>query len=195
MKLPEIIGVAGTNGAGKDTLAILRAENLGAANVSLSDMLRSELANSADHERGNLREFGNKLRAEFGPGVLAERAIKAYRESGNHTGLSITSVRSIGEAEVILAEGGEIVWIDADPHLRHQRVLNRPGARPTDQKTFEEFMAEEAAEMNPPAGQETEKGVLNMGAIKKMATIFITNEFPDPDVYKAYLESEYELKP
>ena len=35
VKLPEIIGISGTNGAGKDTLAALRREKEGAEHVSL----------------------------------------------------------------------------------------------------------------------------------------------------------------
>lgn len=43
MRLPEIIGISGTNGAGKDTLAALRHEKEGAEHVSLSDILRRKL--------------------------------------------------------------------------------------------------------------------------------------------------------
>lgn len=41
--MPEIIGISGTNGAGKDTLAALSHEKEGAEHVSLSDILRREL--------------------------------------------------------------------------------------------------------------------------------------------------------
>ena len=43
MKLPEIVGVAGTNAAGKDTLGELREQLQHAKFVSLSDILRREL--------------------------------------------------------------------------------------------------------------------------------------------------------
>lgn len=55
MRLPEIIGISGTNGAGKDTLAALRHEKEGAEHVSLSDILRRELiARGITPERENL---------------------------------------------------------------------------------------------------------------------------------------------
>ena len=43
MKLPKIVGVAGTNGSGKDTLGRLLHELLDYKNISLSDILRAEL--------------------------------------------------------------------------------------------------------------------------------------------------------
>jgi dephospho-CoA kinase len=193
-KLPEIVGVAGTNGSGKDTLAELRAALQGSTNTSLSDMLRLELdARKLPHEREYLRSVGNELRAEFGPGVLATRAIDAYRASGSHNGVSLTSVRSIGEAEEIKAEGGVIVWIDADPKIRYDRVMARMGDRPSDKKTFEQFVEEEQVEMHPPEGKEDDKGVPNMIAVKAMADITVINEFASKEAYQDYLKTDFEL--
>lgn len=194
MRLPEIIGVAGTNGAGKDTLARLRATHESAKDVSLSDILRGELdTRGLTHERENLRAVGNELRAAHGPGVLAIKAMEAYREENGSNGLSLSSIRSVGEAEAIVAAGGVIVWIDADPKVRYQRVTNRPGARPTDQKSYDQFLEEEAAEMHPPKGQEDDKSVLNMAGVKELATIFVTNEFETVEAYEDYLKREFEI--
>ena len=43
MKLPHIVGVAGTNGSGKDTLGELLQAKSGYKAISLSDILREEL--------------------------------------------------------------------------------------------------------------------------------------------------------
>lgn len=43
MRLPEIIGISGTHGAGKDTLAALRADKENALHVTVSDILRAQL--------------------------------------------------------------------------------------------------------------------------------------------------------
>lgn len=78
MRLPEIIGISGTNGAGKDTLAALRHEKEGAEHVSLSDILRRELiARGITPERENLMNLSRQWRDESGDyGILATRTIQ-----------------------------------------------------------------------------------------------------------------------
>jgi len=194
MRLPEIIGVAGTNGAGKDTLARIRTEIEGAGNVSLSDILRGELdKRGLAHERENLRAVGNELRAQFGPGVLATRAVDEYHADGTKQGLSLTSVRTIGEAEAIKQAGGSIVWVDADRKIRYERVIVRGQGRASDQKTFDEFCAEEDIEMYPPEDEKDKPDRINMAAVRDMADIVITNEFADATAYEDYLKAEFEI--
>lgn len=66
VKLPEIIGISGTNGAGKDTLAALRHEREGAEHVSLSDILRRELTMlGVPLERENLMNLSRQWRDEI----------------------------------------------------------------------------------------------------------------------------------
>lgn len=194
MRLPQIIGVAGTNGAGKDTLARIRSELQHSDNVSMSDILRRELdKRGLSHERENMRAVGNEWRAEFGPGVLALKAIEDYQLSGKTSGVTMGSVRSIGEVEDIKAAGGVLVWVDADPRIRYDRILARQQGRPTDQKTFEEFVTEERDEMYPPEGEEANKAIPNMAAVKAMADIVVINEFPTEKAFEEYLKTEFEL--
>ena len=80
MKLPEIVGVAGTNASGKDTLGALRATLQNAKFVSLSDIMRHELdLQGLPHERENLGALGNKWRAESGAGVLVDKSVALYK--------------------------------------------------------------------------------------------------------------------
>ena len=194
MKLPEIVGVAGTNASGKDTLGTLRAIIQNAQFVSLSDILRHELdLRGLPHERENLRTLGNEWRSEFGPGVLAEKTIERYeaeKTEEGFTGLTITSIRHPKEAEAIKAVGGVIIWVDADRHVRYERIQKRNLDRPEDQKTFEQFADEEDIEMQHVEGNDSSP---NMGGVRDMADIAIINEYASLEEYEAYLTKEFEL--
>ncbi|MFY9228297.1 MAG: hypothetical protein WAO28_03150 [Candidatus Microsaccharimonas sp.] len=194
MKLPEIVGVAGTNASGKDTLGTLRAIIQNAQFVSLSDILRHELdLRGLTHERENLRALGNEWRAESGPGVLVEKTIERYeaeKAEEGFTGLTITSIRHPKEAEAIKRAGGIIIWVDADRHIRYERIQKRNLDRPEDQKTFEQFADEEDIEMQYVEGDESS---LNMGGVRDMADVTIINEYASLEDYEAYLTKEFEL--
>lgn len=188
MKLPEIIGIAGTNASGKDTLGELRARLQNAKFVSLSDIIRRELdKRGLPHERENLRTLANEWRNAEGHGVLAKRTIDLYEsekaEKGYH-GLTATSIRHPDEARAIQEAGGIVIWVDADPKVRYERIHKRN--RTEDQKTFEEFMAEEEIEMKPGVG-------LDMGGVRDIADLTIINEFDSLEAYETYLKEEFEL--
>ena len=73
-----IIGLTGTNGAGK-TVAAEHLQTNGFAFHSLSDEIRAELESEGrEATRENLIESGNRLRADYGSAVLAER-VKARK--------------------------------------------------------------------------------------------------------------------
>jgi dephospho-CoA kinase len=193
MKLPEIVGIAGTNASGKDTLGHVRARLANAKMVSLSDILRRELdQRGLSHERENLRQVGDEWRTAEGPQVLAVRTIDLYnseKDEAGYKGLTVTSIRNAEEARAIQQAGGKIIWVDADRRLRYERIRSRNLDRPEDQKTYEQFVAEEEAELNPTEGNT----LLNMGAVRDIADITIINEFPSLEEYEAYLEKEFEL--
>ena len=193
MKLPEIIGIAGTNGSGKDTLGAIRQRLGGAITVSLSDILRHELNKKGiSHERENLRSLSAEWRAQEGPGVLSVKTIEQYnqeKEARGLKGLSIVSLRHPAEAEVIKQAGGIVVWVDADVRIRYDRILRRNEGRAEDQKTFDEFVREEMAEMSPEGNNEG----LNMSGVRDIADIKITNDFSRIEEFEAYLIDQFEL--
>lgn len=193
MKLPEIVGVAGTNASGKDTLGSLRETLQDAKFVSLSDILRRELdKRGLTHERENLRMVSKEWREKDGPGVMSVKTIALYeaeKAEKNYGGLTLTSIRTPEEAKEIQKAGGIVIWVDADPKIRYERVLKRNLGRPEDQKTFEQFMQEEADEMHP-----SEKGGgLDMAGVRDVSDLKIINEFDSLEAYEAYLKEEFEL--
>lgn len=195
MKLPKIIGISGTNGAGKDTLGELLAERLGYKFTSVSDILREELTRKGiPHEREHLRALSTEWANEHGHGILTERTIETYEqeeEREGYRGLVIGSVRRPAEAEVIQREGGVVVWVDGDRRVRYDRIqAGNRGRGHTDDLTFEEWCEQEDVELAPIEG---EPGSLNMLGVRKMANIHVDNNFATFEEYRAYLIEEFEL--
>jgi dephospho-CoA kinase len=185
---PKIIGIAGTNGSGKDTVGHLLAEKHGFLFVSGSDMLREEVKRRGlSIGRENTSMVSAEWRRESGLGVIIDKAVEIYQQqAAQHPGgLVIASLRNPGEADRVHELGGQVVWVDADPEIRHQRVssIDR-GRAANDNKTFEEFMADEHAEMYSSGDEAT----LNMSGVKEKADIFIENNGNDLEVFRADVE-------
>lgn len=138
-----ILGLTGTNGAGK-TVAAEHLRRKGFQFCSLSDVIREELATrDLPPNRENLIAEGNRLRAQFGPAILAHRISRRFRPDRNYV---VDSIRSPHEVRA-LREGGAfyLLHLDAPRELRYQRVRNRGGDRVP--ASFEEFVEQEEREL------------------------------------------------
>lgn len=196
MKLPEIIGIAGTNASGKDTLAHMRAEISGCQHVTVSDILRRHLITQGiPLERKNLSDLSRQWRQETGDyGTLVTRTISAYlgeKALMGFTGLSVVSLRHPQEAERIKDHDGKVIWIDADPITQYTRISSVNRSRIDDNKSFEEFLAEEEQDMNP--GEDNDPARVNMSAVKEIADIHITNNYSTLTEYRDYLADTFEM--
>jgi dephospho-CoA kinase len=172
----RIIGIAGTDGSGKDSLGHLLRDEFGWHFLSVTDLLREEAKiRGMELSRGTLKMISAEWRAKEGLGVLINHAVKEYeRLKPQYKGLCLASLRNPGEADRVHALGGKVVWLDAPIKLRYQRALVRNKGT-EDQVTFEEFQTEEAEQMHGP-GDET---ALNLSAVKAKADIFISNDSND----------------
>jgi dCMP deaminase len=143
-----IIGLTGTNGAGKTAVAeYLKSKNF--QFYSLSDEIREELAGQGkEATRANLIEAGNQLRAEYGPAVLAERIKARLRPDWNYV---IDSIRNPYEVRALrAARDFRLLHVDAPVELRYDRVRQRGGARtPASFEEFVELERQELASANP----------------------------------------------
>lgn len=168
----RFIGVAGTNGSGKDSLGEMLAGKYNFLFISMTDMLRDELRKQGkDTSRKNMRELSAAWRRESGLGVLIDKAYALFEDSKDkYAGLVVASLRNPGEPDRIHELGGTVVWVDADPRVRYERITGR--GREDDTKTFEQFLEEEQAEMQHSGDEAT----LNMAAVKDKADIFISND-------------------
>ena len=76
----SIIGLTGTNGAGKGEVAAF-LKRMGYTYFSLSDLVREELRKKENEvTRNNLIKMGNELREKFGPDILAKRIMKKVKQ-------------------------------------------------------------------------------------------------------------------
>lgn len=166
-----IIGITGTNGAGKGTVVdYLKAK--GFAHYSVRDFLNEEIhTRGLLHDRGTMLMVANELRAAHGAGYIAEQLFSRARQAG--TPSVIESIRSLGEAQH-LKEHGVLLWaVDADMRVRYERILQRMSE--TDRISYQKFVADEAAEI---ANTETFKPNLR-GVIAMADALFTNNGTPD----------------
>lgn len=187
----QIIGLAGTNGSGKDTVGHILASQYGYLFISVTDLLRAEaIRRKLPVNRENLRMISAEWRRQAGLGVLVDKAMAEYEPvKGQYSGLALASVRNPGEADRIHELGGTTVWIDADPRVRYNRIQANAASRgraAEDAKTFEQFQADEAVEMNQAA--DGDDATLNMLAVKSRCDVFINNDSSSLVTFQAGVE-------
>jgi dephospho-CoA kinase len=170
-----IIGITGTNGAGKGTV-VEYLKQKGFVHYSVRDFLNAEISKRGlQHDRGTMLLVANELRAAHGPGYIAEQLLSQALAAGKSA--VIESVRSIGEAQY-LKEHSALLWaIDADMRVRYERILGRMSE--TDKISYEKFVADESAEI---ANAELYKP--NLRGVIAMADAVFTNDGTPQELYQ-----------
>jgi dephospho-CoA kinase len=162
-----IIGVTGTNGAGKGTVVDYLVEK-GFIHKSVREFLTEEIKRQGlPEDRNSLRDVANALRKEHGPAYVIEQLYGEAKEEGTNVG--IESIRTIGEAEFLQSVGASILAVDADKQVRYERAVTRGSM--TDKVSFEEFCAQEDREM-----ASTESWDMNVFGVMKIADFVLTND-------------------
>lgn len=180
-----IIGMAGTHGSGKDTIADLLVEKYQFFHVSTGDLVR-EVAQEkyGSVERPVLYKTANELRNEYGHGVLSQLALEHFDKVKDRYrgGLIVTGLRAAAEAQVLKDAGGKIVFVDAPQAVRFERMNKRAREKEAG-LTPEEFQKREDDENGgvDPA--------FNIQAIKDISDLVIDNNFDSIDEFKASVES------
>jgi len=183
----KLIGLSGTNGAGKDSVAEILRDKHSYLFVSVSDLLRDEAkSRGLDTERTHLRTISAEWRREHGLGVLVKKAIELYdtkNTDDRYRGLVVSSIRNPGEVDELHKHGGKVIWVDADARVRYDRIHSR--GREDDKKSFEQFKEEERAEMQHSGDSAT----LSMMDVKEETDDIIINNssnFDDLDEVVRY---------
>ncbi len=185
-----LFGIAGTNGSGKDSLAEYLVKEFGYLYVSSSDLLRVEAKKRGlSSDRHHLHTISAEWRREAGLGVLVEKAVEYYNQqpAGTYKGLITGSLRNPAEADAIHAHGGKMIWTDADPKIRFERLQGRK--REDDPADFAKFLADEAAEMQHSGDEAT----LSVADVKTKCDIFIDNGSADISNFYQHIKTELGL--
>ncbi|MCF7815470.1 MAG: AAA family ATPase [Candidatus Pacebacteria bacterium] len=152
-----IIGITGTDGAGKGTVVGYLVEQKGFVHYSARAIWIKELNQQrTEPTRANMRLIANKLREENGNDFLVTFYLKKINEEGVQNAV-IESIRTVAEAETLKKRGGILIAIDADQKIRYERVQKRRSE--SDHVSFEQFVEHEILESNDlnPHGMQKQK--------------------------------------
>jgi dephospho-CoA kinase len=182
----QIIGLSGMNGSGKDTVALMLAEKHGWLFADATTMLAAELTKRGlPTDRVHKSQLSAEWRREHGMAVIVDKAVEMFNAApGKYKGLIVSSLRHPAEADRVHELHGTMLWVDADPRIRYDRIQAGNRGRVEDNKTFEEFLADEAREMHP----EGDAATLNVAAVKERGDIFLENSGNDIQAFKAEAE-------
>lgn len=127
-KCKFIIGLVGLPGAGKTTVAGFLGQK-GYRPVTLSDLIKEEAAQNGISEftREILQNYGNQMRQEYGPDILARLAIKKINKQHlPHT--VIDGIRNPAEIAYLKARDGfALLGIVAPVKVRYLRLAKAKG--------------------------------------------------------------------
>ncbi|MGZ6004826.1 MAG: AAA family ATPase [Candidatus Saccharimonadales bacterium] len=170
----RIIGVAGTFGSGKDTVADYLADNEDFVHISTGDLVREEsIKRHGSIERNPyLQETATYLRRTFGGDVLIKRGLERVEHDGKqHAGVVFTGIRSLGEARGVKQLGGTLVYVDAPIEIRYERMQKRQRDKEA-HVSLEQFKQNELNEQT----KSDDEAEFNIYKIKDEADIVIQND-------------------
>lgn len=175
-KVEEIlIGLTGTHGAGKSTVASLLASR-GFKHYPVSEYLSAELKRrGVEANRPNRSDLADEFRRQS-PTRLMELTVAEGRKLGPH--IIVEPQYTLAEVGYIKDQGGIVIAVDADLQTRYDRISTKRKG-PKDQVTFEEFAAKQAEEMasDDPNDQ-------NLAACVEAADHYILNNGSSEDLEK-----------
>ena len=106
-----------------------------------------------------------------------DKALDQFQnEKDQYSGLVIASLRNPGEADRVHELNGIMLWIDADPKTRYDRIQKNSASRnraDEDNITYDKFLAEEEAEMK--SADSDNKTLLSMSEVKDKCDHILDN--------------------
>ncbi len=170
-----VIGITGTNGAGKGTVVDYLVKQKGFTHYSGREFIIEEIVKRGlPINRDSTNFVGNDLRKTYGPSYIAEQQLARAQAKGGDA--VIESLRAIGEAEFLKSKGALIWGVDADREIRYARAVLRDSA--TDKVSFEEFCAQEDREL-----AQKEKFDMNVNGVMQMADTILYNNTTPEELY------------
>ena len=139
-----IIGITGTLGAGKTTVATY-LESKGFTYRSVRSFITEEVhRRSIAVTRDTLVQVGNEIRAQHGPEYIVKAMIADALLKKED--VVIESIRAIKEASFLIEQGGVLISVDAALKVRYERIIETNSQ--VVPVSFDEFKTQEAREMH-----------------------------------------------
>ena len=136
-----IIGICGTNGAGKGSVVLFLIKS-GFKHYSVRGFLLEELARQGlKPTRDNMIWIANNIRKTEGSDFIIKSLIEKSKGK-----VVVESIRCLSEAKYLKEQGAFLLGVDADIALRYDRAVKR--ASTTDSVSFSEFVALEKKELD-----------------------------------------------
>ncbi len=146
-----IIGITGTLGAGKGTVAEYLVKKHGFNYLSVRNFLAAEVVRRGLLvSRDTISRVANELRAEHGPSWAIEQLLAeavSQTKVFHQKNIVIESVRTVGEVQVLKSKRALLWAIDADINARYTRTVKRAGEK--DALALKEIMVAETKELIP----------------------------------------------
>lgn len=162
-----IIGISGPAGAGKDTAASYITQRLGIEHISGGDVLRNMLSELGLKPTKNaVSDFGTFLRQHYGADFIIRAVIAKTQNADDFIN---SGLRTVEECQIIQANGGKVMYIEAPSSLRYQRITNRN--RGGEQTDIQSLQKQDEKEAN--AGVELAE---NLNAVRSIADDIVMND-------------------
>lgn len=157
----KVIGFAGTNGAGKDTVADYVCERYGYKKITVGDIIRQRLKEEGigEIDRKVTGEYQKKYVEKYGIDYWMKEVIAEIKNQGWKKA-AISGLRYPNDVDAPREEFGEdffAILVDADPKVRFERMTSR--ARYDAPKNIEEFNKQEEYENRMFSFEETKKKI------------------------------------
>lgn len=143
-----IIGITGTDGAGKGSVVKHLVETRNFVHYSARAIWIEEIERRGlEVTRSNMRIVANDLRKQHGNDYFVQESLRQKEADGTEYAV-FDSLRAVAEAETLKAHNGTLIAVDADQRVRYERVQQRRAE--SNKVTFEQFIEHEKLESNDP---------------------------------------------
>jgi len=178
-----IIGVAGQIASGKDTLSNYAIEKYKAKQLKFSKVLRDILQRIyKENTRENMQTLSTLLRQYFGDDLLANVIYNDIKNASEDI-IIVDGVRRLPDIEMLKTLGFKLLFIEATPEVRYERLIQRSENIDDRNKTFEEFQKESMAETE-----------VRIADLKNVSDYVIDNNGTLDELYRKIDEIITELK-
>lgn len=142
-----IIGLVGQIASGKGTVAEYLEKNHQASTFRFSTILRDVLNRlHVDISRENLQDLSTILRQRFGEDLLAKVMAGDVEKTDNKI-VVVDGIRRMADIKYLKElKNFKLLSVVADPKVRYERLIERSENSGDNQKTYEDFLADQKKE-------------------------------------------------